>query len=65
MLQLVIEKQVPLFTLDMENLANEILQDVKASGEEARLVDDIFDLYREVLAIKVLYEKHCRGYVLS
>jgi len=64
-LQLIIEKQVPLFTLDMENLANEILQDVKASGEEAKLVDDIFDLYREVLAIKVLYEKHCRGASLN
>ncbi|KAG9306366.1 hypothetical protein G9A89_018249 [Geosiphon pyriformis] len=60
-LSLVIEKQVPLFTLDMENLAADILNRVKAGDEEGIPVELIFDLYREVLNIKLLYESHCIG----
>ncbi|CAG8433104.1 7775_t:CDS:10 [Ambispora gerdemannii] len=61
-LGLVLEKQVPLFTLDMENLAADILNRVKAGGDESGIsVTDIFELYREVLSIKGLYEIHCSG----
>ncbi|CAG8512939.1 13450_t:CDS:10 [Ambispora leptoticha] len=58
---LVIEKQVPLFTLDMENLAADILNRVKAGDENGIPVTDIFELYREILNIKVLHETHASG----
>ncbi|CAG8562263.1 3276_t:CDS:10 [Acaulospora colombiana] len=56
--RLIIEKQVPLLTLDMENASIDILSKVKMTSEEGIPVEDIFDLYRVILDLKVKFEEH-------
>ncbi|CAG8466900.1 6261_t:CDS:10 [Acaulospora morrowiae] len=57
--RLIIEKQVPLLTLDMENASADITSKVKMTPEEGIPVEDIFDLYREILVLKTVFEERC------
>ncbi|CAJ0763272.1 4988_t:CDS:2, partial [Entrophospora sp. SA101] len=60
-LSLVVEQQAPLLTLDLENAGADIMKKVRMTPEEGIPVDDIIELYREILSIKILYEHHCNG----
>jgi len=62
-LGLTLQQQVPLLTLDMENAGADIMKKVRMTPEEGIPVDDIIELYREILSMKALYEHHCNGYV--
>ncbi|CAG8589825.1 11649_t:CDS:10 [Funneliformis caledonium] len=56
-----IKTQIPLFIADMENATSEILKKVKMTSEEGIPVEDIFELYREVLVIKQIFLENCHG----
>ncbi|GBB88076.1 hypothetical protein RclHR1_14600003 [Rhizophagus clarus] len=62
---LVVRTQIPLFTADMENAATEILNKVRMTPDEGIPVEDIFDLYREVLILKQIFAEICHGETFS
>lgn len=61
---MVVRTQIPLFTADMENAATEILNKVKMTPDEGIPVEDIFDLYREVITLKQIFAEICHGLVI-
>jgi hypothetical protein len=60
----VVRTQIPLFTADMENASSEISSKVKMTPDEGIPVEDIFDLYREVVNLKQIFLNHCSGSVV-
>ncbi|RGB39698.1 hypothetical protein C1646_602802, partial [Rhizophagus diaphanus] len=62
---LVVRTQIPLFTADMENASTEILNKVKMIPDEGIPVEDIFDLYREVITLKQIFAEICHGETFS
>ncbi|RHZ74126.1 hypothetical protein Glove_227g93 [Diversispora epigaea] len=62
---LIVEKQVPLLTLDLENATAEISGKVRMTSEEGIPVDDIFELYREISELKIIYESRNTGCVFT
>lgn len=48
----------------MENAATEILNKVKMTPDEGIPVEDIFDLYREVITLKQIFAEICHGLVI-
>ncbi|CAG8613996.1 2788_t:CDS:10, partial [Cetraspora pellucida] len=61
--RLVIEKQAPLLILDMEGAAADIMVKVKmtTTSEDEIPVDDIIELYREIMELKYVFEDRCPG----
>ncbi|EXX79046.1 hypothetical protein RirG_009360 [Rhizophagus irregularis DAOM 197198w] len=49
----------------MENAATEILNKVKMTPDEGIPVEDIFDLYREVITLKQIFAEICHGETFS
>ncbi|KAF0466401.1 c2 domain protein [Gigaspora margarita] len=59
--RLVIEKQAPLLLLDMDGSAAEIVSKVKMTSGDGIPIDDVIELYREILELKYVYEELCPG----